>query len=312
MKSHRASSGAPSKLGGLVRRRRELARLSMRDAARRIGISPSYLAALEQGRNPSTGRAPVPSPPILAAIARELEIDLATILDAAGAPTSPSNHVLLYQKGAGWHSPLEAARLLVPDAADSWIEIVDPRTLDTIERPDDDVLLRVRRPLSPAPRFEADIALEALSTLVAPALHAREHLRFGLVFGANSATLRSVENPHALLASETSWEDDVQTTLRESGAIEPVANICVYREVDLQELAGRLDPLATALKLIQTHPHVAVQDESGALTTGQAALEAILATTRPAGASAETWEALSRAAASGFARAAMVAHGSAP
>ena len=104
---------------------------------------------------------------------------------------------------------------------------------------------------------------------------------------------------HALLASETSWEDDVQTTLRESGAIVPVANVCVYREVDLQELAGRLDPLATALKLIQTHPHVAVQDESGALTTGQAALEAILATTRPAGASAETWEALSRAAASG-------------
>src|SRR5919197_6535256 len=89
----------PSGLGGILRRPREQLGLSTREAARRIGISPSYLVALEQGRNPSTGRPPVPSPPILAAIGRVLEIELATLLDASGVPTSTSSHLLLYQTG---------------------------------------------------------------------------------------------------------------------------------------------------------------------------------------------------------------------
>src|SRR6266508_1229502 len=119
----------PSRLGGILRRRREQLGLSMREAARRIGISPSYLVALEQGRNPSTGRAPVPSPPILAAIGRVLEIELATLLDAAGAATSPSAHLLLYQTGSGQQSPLEAARSLFAGQVDAWIEIEAPRRL---------------------------------------------------------------------------------------------------------------------------------------------------------------------------------------
>src|SRR6185312_2427798 len=100
----------PSGLGGILRRRREQLGLSMRETARRIGISPSYLVALEQGRNPSTGRAPIASPPILAAIGRVLDLELGTLLDASGAPTSPSPHLLLYLIGAGDPSPLEASR----------------------------------------------------------------------------------------------------------------------------------------------------------------------------------------------------------
>src|SRR5688572_33136260 len=96
---------SPGNLGGILRRRRAQLGLSMREAARRIGISPSYLVALEQGRNPSTGRAPVPSPPILAAIGRVLDVDLATLLDASGVPTSSSSHLPLYQTGSGRQSP---------------------------------------------------------------------------------------------------------------------------------------------------------------------------------------------------------------
>jgi transcriptional regulator with XRE-family HTH domain len=284
----------------------------MREAARRIGISPSYLVALEQGRNPSTGRAPVPSPPILAAIGRVLDIELATLLDASGAPTTASAHLLLYQTGTGHQSPLEAARRLFAGQVDGWIEIVDPRRSDDAESPPDDVLVRKRRPLISArprsPVFETARALSALSDVLSEAPRSSPRPRLGIIFGANSAVLRSIENPPALLQSETTWEHDVGAEFRAALGVEPAANVCVYREADIQELAARLDPLATVLSLIQTHPHVAVQDGSSAVTTGPAAIETILAAARPAGASSETWESLARAAAVGLARDTATAH----
>jgi transcriptional regulator with XRE-family HTH domain len=277
----------------------------MREAARRIGISPSYLAALEQGRNPSTGRAPVPSPPILAAIARVLGIELATLLDASVAPTSPSAHLLLYQTGARHQSPLEAARRLFAGRVDAWIEIVDPRRSDDTDSLPDDVLVRRRRPLISAGIFETERALGALSGVLA---EATPRSRLGIIFGANSALLRSIENPPALLESETAWEPEVAARFRAALGVEPAANVCVYREADIQELAAHLDPLATVVSLVQTHPHVAVQRPSDAVTTGPAAIETILAAARPAGVSSETWESLARAAAVGLARAAATAH----
>ncbi len=292
----------PTKLGGILRRRREQLGLSMRETARRIGISPSYLIALEQGRNPSTNRAPVPSPPILAAIGRVLDIELATLLDAAGAPTSPSVHLLLYQMGAGHKSPLDAARALFADRVDGWIEIVDPRSSDDAEALPDDVLVRKSLPLSSAPAWATDRVLGALAGVLAEVPRPPRKTRLGIVFGANSAVLRSIENPPALLESETTWEHDVTARFRAAVGVEPAANVCVYREPDLQELAGRLDPLAAVVRLVQAHPHVAVQTASGDVTTGPAAIETILASARPAGVSAETWESLARAAAVGLAR----------
>lgn len=307
-----ANSPTPSGLGGILRRRREQLGLSIRETARRIGISPSYLIALEQGRNPSTGRAPVASPPILAAIGRVLEIELAALLDVSGAPTSPSAHLLLYLTGAGNASPLEAARRLFAGHVDTWIEVADPRGSDDTESPPADVLLRKRGPLNSAPSgssvFQTPRVLAALSDVLADASRSGPLPRVGIIFGANSAALRSIENPPVLLESETTWEHDVAAAFRAALGVEPAANICVYRETDIQELAGRLDPLATLLNLIQAHPHVAVQEASGALTTGPAAIEAILSAARPAGVSSGTWESLTHAAATGIARAAALAH----
>jgi transcriptional regulator with XRE-family HTH domain len=306
-----STSSAPrrpsaSGLGGILRRRREQLGLSKREAARRIGISPSYLVALEQGRNPSTGRAPIPSPPVLAALGRVLDIDLTTLLDAAGAPSSPSTHLLLYQSGAGNRSPLEAARLLLADRVDAWIEIVDPRRSGDAESPADDVLVRKHGPLISALSgpfvFQTTRALAALSDLLADARLPRPRTRLGIVFGANSAVLRSIENPPALLESETTWEHDVGAAVQAALGIEPAASVCVYREADIQELAARLDSLATVLSLIETHPHVAVQNATGTVTTGPAAIEAILADARPAGVSSATWESLARTAALGLTR----------
>jgi transcriptional regulator with XRE-family HTH domain len=305
-------SPSPSALGGILRRRRRQLGLSIRETARRIGISPSYLVALEQGRNPSTGRAPVASPPILAAIGRVLEIELATLLDASGVPTAPSAHLLLYLAGAGNPSPLEAARNLFAGQVDAWIEVVDPRQPDDTASPPVDVLLRRRGPLSSTQSassvFDPPRILAALSDLLADAPRSRPPRRLGIIFGANSALLRSIENPPALLENETTWESGVAAAFQAALGIEPAANICVYHEDDIQELAGRLDALATLLNLIQAHPHVAVREASGALTTGPAAIETILSTARPAGVSSRTWESLVHAAAAGIARAAAVAH----
>jgi hypothetical protein len=131
--------------------------------------------------------------------------------------------------------------------------------------------------------------------------------RLGVIFGASSAVLRSIENPTALLESEMTWEHDVGAEFRAALGVVPAANVCVYREADIQELAARLDPLATVLSLIQAHPHVAVQD-GGDVTVGPAAIETILAAARPAGVSSESWESLARAAAVGLAREAATAH----
>jgi transcriptional regulator with XRE-family HTH domain len=301
---------SPSQLGAILGRRREQLGLTMREAAHRIGISPSYLVALEQGRNPSTGRAPVPSARILAAIGRVLDIELATLLDASGTPKSSSAHLLLFQTGTGHQSPLEAARRFFAGQVDAWIEILDPRRSDDAESPDD-VLVRKRQPLSWAWSgshvFETPRVLAALSDVLAEAPSSSPRSRLGIIFGANSAVLRSIENPPALLESETTWEHDVGAEFRVAHGVEPAANVCVYREADIQELAARLDPLATVLGLVQTHPHVAVQDDGGAVTTGPAAIETIVASARPAGVSSETWESLARAAAVGLARQAAIA-----
>jgi len=295
-----------------MRRRREQLGLSMREAARRIGISPSYLVALEHGRNPSTGRAPVPSPPILFAIGRVFDLELATLLDASGAPTSPSAHLLLYQTGAGHQSPLEAARRLFLGQVDAWIEIVDPRRSDGADLPPDDVLVRTRRPLSSARPgshvFEIPSVLEALADVLAEAPRLRSRPRLGIICGANSAVLWSIENPPALLEAEATWEHDVGAAFRAALGVGPAANVCVYREADIEELAARLDPLATVVSLVQTHPHVAVQDGSGTLTTGPAAIETILAAARPDGVGSQTWDSLVRAAAVGLTRDAATAY----
>jgi transcriptional regulator with XRE-family HTH domain len=296
----------------MLRRRREQIGLSLREAARRIGISPSYLVAIEQGRNPSTGRAPVPSPPILASIGRILDIELATLLDASGAPTSASAHLLLYQAGTGHRSPLEAARSLFADQVDAWIEIVDPRRSDDAQSPAEDVLIRKRGPLGwveLGPRvFDAPRVLAALSHVLAEIPRSNRQPQLGIIFGANSVALRSIESPLALLESEATWEADVGGEFRAAGGVDPAATVCVYHEADIQELAARVDPLATVLGLIRTHPHVVVQDGSGALTTGPAAIETILAAARPAGISSGTWESLVRAAAIGLERQAATAN----
>jgi transcriptional regulator with XRE-family HTH domain len=255
-------------LGDLIRRERERRGLSIRGAARLIGISAGYLVEIEHGRNPSTGRAPVPSPTVLRGMERALEIDIATLLDLAGAASSPSSHALLVQAGAQRRSRTTAARA-AGTSVDAWIEVAGPHT--------------------PA---------EAIRLAALRAGAAGEG-RFGVIFDGRGAGLRT--GPEAILAAERAWEEDVATACRAAAGVEPAANVCVYRDADLREAAGA-DPIEIAIGLVRAHPHVAAQDPRGRLTTGPAAIEAILAAVRPPGIADGAWATLSAAAARGLHR----------
>ena len=253
-------------LGDLIRSEREQRGLSMREAARTIGISPAYLVELEHGRNPTTGRAPVPSPVVLAGIERALGIPMRTLLDMAGAAPSRSAHMLLVQAGSRRRSPRAAAARAFGAGVDAWIDAGPLATL-----------------------------ADALAS--APAGSGGS---LGLVFGSRSGALDVAEAPGAVLAAERTWEDDVAAACRSAGWSPPAANVCVYRAGALR--AARGDPVAVAIGLIRAHGGVAAQGEDGRVVSGPPAIEAILAAVRPAGIGEDAWASLSAAAALGLHR----------
>ena len=285
-------------LGEVLRDRRAQLGLSLREAARRIGISPSYLVALEQGRNPSTGRAPVPSPVILAAIGHVFGVELRDLLDACGASVPQSAHLLLFQTGRSYRSPVAAARQVFAGRVDGWVEIADPRA-PTDAASTDDILVRAPGPLGlPAGRrvYDASETHGAFADVLAEG-RPQPGARVGLVFGANSLLLRSLGDPSAVLASETTWEFDIAALCQASFGAPPTANVCVYRDADIKKVGDRLDRLEALIGLFRTHPRVAVEDGRGRLTTGPAAIEAILLGARPPGVTQRAWRSLASAAA---------------
>jgi transcriptional regulator with XRE-family HTH domain len=264
-------------LGPLLRRRRREAGLTVREAARRVGISPSYLVAIETSRNPTTGRPPVPSPAILAAVGRELAIGLDVLL-AAATGAAPPVHVLLYQTDAAVRSAADAARHAFA-AVDAWLDVA---------------------PAASQAR-DATGVLEAVSGSLA-ARPPAAGTRLGVLCGRSSGLLVEAGDPAAVLASEETWRDDVAARCASAHAPEPVANVCVYREADLRALGTRLDPVAAVLRLIRAHEGVLADDGGGRLASGPAASAALLAAARPAGVAADAWRDLCAAAAAGLGR----------
>lgn len=258
-------------LADLLRSRRRAGGLTLREAARLIGISPGYLSSLEHGRNPTTGRPPTPSPPVLAAIGRTLGIDLGTLLDLAGAAPPPSTHVLLVRLGGDGPSALEGARLAVSADVDQWLEISLP------------------------PAATAGALPSALTH------HQVGAGGLGLVFGAAARPLAHVADPDDLLAAEETWEHDVARACRDTLGRAPAANVCVYRAEDIRGVRAG-DPLAVALALVRTHPRVAAQHDDGDVTTGPAAIEALFRELRPDAIAPATWAQLAGAAARGLGR----------
>ena len=259
-------------IGELLQTRRLELGLSLRHVAGAAGISASYLVALEQGRNPTTGRPPMPSPRVLAALGHVLGIGRATLL-AMAAPPPASPHVLLYQTGPRPGSPVEAARVLFDDAVDGWLEVAPAGTRDPLVALEES--LAGREDVTGAPRL-------------------------GLIFGARTSRRRG-RHLAADIDREATWEADVAEICRREVGVEPVANVCVYRETDVRRGDEGRDPLGSAFELVRTHPVVAVQGPSARVVTGPPAVERVLAGVAPPAADPGAWRELARAAAIGLA-----------
>ena len=287
-------------LGSLLRERRQELGLSMREAARRIGISPSYLLAVESGRNPSTGRPPTPSPQILKAAATVLAVPLRHLLGEIPSALPGPAHVLVYQAGSRHRSALPAAKRVFGDAVDLWVEVVDPRRGEGTGPPPGVLAIRgpyglgARRPGSFNAREPVNAVCRALGDAGASGK------RVGIIFGATSAILRVLPDVTRLLDSEKTWEQEVSRAVGGVAGSAPAANVCVYRQADLEEAGSRIDPLATLLSLAGSHSHVIAQGRGDEIVTGPVAIERGLLTVRPPGVSTDTWRVLSKAAAAGL------------
>lgn len=249
--------------------------LSLREAAGRIGISAAYLVSIEQGHNPSTGRAPMPSMPVLIAIGRTYAIDVRSLLGPVLEPDE--GHALLIQLGdADGPVPVGALRLIAPNV-DEWLDVA---------------ARRVGSGSSP------QAALEELAPLVA---HTSARTNLGLIFGAGRNVMGETDDPSAVIASEATWHRDVAAVCREAAGVDPAVNVCVYRSDELRTI-GHIDPLHAGIDLIRAHPRVLAQTPSGDLVDGLDAITAILGALRQDTVRDEAWDALASAAAAGLNR----------
>jgi hypothetical protein len=205
---------------------------------------------------------------VLAGVQRALGIPMATLLHLSGAAPAASVHTLLVQASEGRRPVVPAAARAAGATIAAWIEI---RHAD---RPED-----------------------AVRTAAAE-IGARTARPVGVAFASSGSRLRA--DAAAVLAAERTWEADVAAACRDAAGAEPAANVCVYRAADLA--AAGADPLNVALDLMRAHPRVAMQDTRGRVSTGPAAIQAILGLVRPASVSPGTWASLAAAAAAGLHR----------
>lgn len=179
---------------------------STRDLARRANISQAYVVALEAAASSPTGRAPVPTVNVMAALAASFGVDPLDLLRLALRPAP--RHVLLVVDGAA-ETPVDLVRRVTRGSStDSTHDIRLHRRSMREYRPD-------------AVAHLLDVELGRIADDV-------EGRRIGLVFGEVSTVMSYVSNPEALVEFESRWKHLVVDAARNVGA-HAVWNVCVYR-----------------------------------------------------------------------------------
>jgi transcriptional regulator with XRE-family HTH domain len=297
----------PAALGDLIRGRRAELALSMRGVARAAGVSPSYLSAIETGRNPATGRAPTPSLRVLAALGEVLQLDLTSVLAAVGigdqADEADRRHTLLYVLAPRPVDVIDHIARLHGTTTERWVYIPDPREAAPPGQ-DERVALCCRWPLGAEPYPDRTLdprrVVEALTRDLRSGGARIPAARVGIAIADCSAVMRWVTNPETEVAFEAHWQKDAERTFRETLGRPPTDNVCVYHHDDIEALGHQVDPLGTALALIRAHDTVAAVEADGRLRTGAPAARAILTALRPAGVSRGSWSDLCAAASAGL------------
>lgn len=292
-------------LGRRIRDRRRAMKMSIRALAGGADVSPSYLSAIETGRNATTGRPPEPSLMVMARLARQLEIPIAELASAneARGACAAHGHVLCYALGPR-DGGLPEVRAMFDQHVDIWLYIADPRD-DPATLPRAPNIIAWRWPFGAHPYPDKFLAPSRITAALGR--ETRRHRarlrdrRVGVMIADCSAVMKWVVNPESEIDFEPRWAEGAAAAIEAASGRTAAANVCVYRHQDILALAGRVDALDAILRLIGAHTSAVVSDVAGRIKTGRAALRSALDECRPAGISAATWRALTAAAAGGLA-----------
>lgn len=288
-------------LGSEVRDRRTALGLSVRALAQAAGVSAGYVAAIENGRSASTGRAPEASLRVLDGIATALGCTVDDLTGSRARTDAP--HALLYCLDATGPLFTTVDRAFGADV-DHWIYIADPRHPETAPMGRATICAWELGAFPYATsRLEPQDILTALEREVAKVAKSLQDQRVGLAIMDCSAVMRYVQNAVDEVEFEREWHAGVHRIWHEHLQSEPAVDVCGYRHADVEALGLTIDQLGTALTLIGNHDRIVVAEASDATITGRAAIRRILAEARPVGVSASAWRAMTRAAADALAAA---------
>jgi transcriptional regulator with XRE-family HTH domain len=294
------AAGELEAFGRRVRDRRQRLGLSARALAAKAGISPAYVTAIELGRNPSTGRPPVPSIQVIRGLAAALDLDLSHVLDELGASAAPADreHVLLYCLDRPPRGVLDIVERLFGSEVDHWLCIADPRDRQLADLGDRATVVRWELGAFPyqTRHLDPEALVAALNTGVRSLAMTHAGRRVGLAIADCSAVMRWVQNADAEVALERTWHKHVREAWKQHLGTDAAIDVCIYFHDDMHALALTIDQVATALALINDHQRVFVLDRGEAIV-GSPAISRILQRAQPAGVSPTAWTDLTAAAA---------------
>jgi len=296
--------GKQQPIARLVSDRRAQLGLSVRELARRAGVSASYISAIESGRSSSTGRPPLISLEVATGLASALDIDVKSIV-AAGTQrlvNDHSAHVLLYSLDGANVDVMAALDERYGDRVDHWLHFADPREPISSLAKQTVVSWSFGQYPYESSLLDPDALIAAVENAVVMNAHVLRGKRVGIAITDCSAVMRYVSNAATEVELETRWHDEVKRIWRTHLGSDPVIDVCGYSQRDLLALGLTIDQLSTALDLIRRHDEVLVLGDDGNLFTGPSSVRRVLAGARPVGASEDSWTVLVHAAAETLAR----------
>jgi transcriptional regulator with XRE-family HTH domain len=290
-------------LGRRIRDQRKKLGLSTRAVASQAGISPAYVTSIELGRNPSTGRPPVPSIQVIRGLATALELDVVQLLEEFNTPSAPEDqHVLLYCLDRPSDGVLATVDRLFGSDVDHWLYIADPRDPQINDL--DGRATVVRWQLGSFPyvthHLDPNALVAALNDAVRSLAVTHAGRRVGLAIADCSAVMRWVQNAATEIAFERTWHRHVQDAWATHLGTPAQSDVCIYNDDDMEALGLTIDQVATALTLVREHHRVFVLDRGEAISSSPA-ISRILQRAQPTSVSTTAWATLTAAAAETFA-----------
>ena len=290
--------------GRQIREHRKSLRISIRKLAEDSGVSPSYVSAIECGKNPATGRPPEPSMSVVERLTKALGNPNTVFNSKTSVHSSvcgskcDQNHSLIYRLDDNRGDLASILNNAFGNQVDQWVCIEDPRQ----SLSSDENFISWQWPFGEFPYPDNFLVVErieeALEDEIERIASQITKQNYGVVIADCSAVMRWMVNPDAEVEYEDRWIERSTEIFKRLIGRAPIVNACVYSHRDLEALSNNIDVLNIILNLFSAHSHNITVDHSGKVLSGEAAVSAVLAESRPDGVSSGAWRQMSHATAS--------------